>query len=466
MSARKDRQDGPDRATGPDAPLNDLTGNGIVNNGPDNELSGLGHTGAGSSSGSGGSRDGGAGASGAGGETGAGGIGGVSGAGGAKGSTGSHEPGGDAGGDAGHLNADLGGEPGRDLDGDVGGSLDGLDMDELALRRLLHGAVDDLRPSEGALDHLRKAVPTRRARKRQAVVGMAAAALLFGTAVPAFVHVANSGGTADDHSVNAGHGEQAQGGTGTSKDSGGGAGEDPHHPADQVSPDADDPDKVAKPEDTASGGTAEGGTAGTADPGGGTQSSSLPTCAPNQLQITVAEAGAPDSGGKVYGTFRVANASGTDCSVTGRGTVDFQTGGAADKAKITVVTHTAGDAATGLPDPSLEAAAVTLAPNSAYEVKFAWVPAESCPTTGASPDPTPSGDSSAGAGTGGGTGTGTDAGAGTGTNAEPQLLTEGGTMDGTVSVVHTPEPGAPVAEATIPNACAGTIYRTGVLNAP
>ncbi|WP_245703670.1 hypothetical protein [Streptomyces lushanensis] len=464
-----DKPAGPDGATGPDEPLNDLTGNGIVNNGPDNELSGLGHTGAGSDSGSGSGRDGSSG-----GASGAGGVAaGAGGGGSSTGGTGGREPGGDAGGDAGHLNAGLGGGPGGDPDGDlagdaggeVGASLDGLDMDELALRRLLHGAVDDLRPSEGALDHLRRAVPTRRARKRQAVVGMAAAALLFGTAVPAFVHVAGSGGTTDDHSVNAGHGEQAQGGTGTSKDSSG-AGKDPHQPAEHVSPDTDDPDKVAEPENTASGGTAVGGTAGTADPGGGTQSSSLPTCAPGQLGVTVAEAGAPDSGGKVYGTFRVANVSGTDCSVTGGGKVEFQTGGAADKARITVVAHTAGDAATGLPDPSLEAAALTLSPNSAYEVKFAWVPAESCPTTGASPDPTPSGDSSAGAGTGGGTGTGTDAGAGTGTNTEPQLLTEGGTMDGTVSVVHTPEPGAPVAEATIPNACAGTIYRTGVLDAP
>lgn len=62
MSARKDRRgfgrlsrangrgegrgNEPDKPAGPDAPLNDLTGNGIVNNGPDNELSGLGHTGA------------------------------------------------------------------------------------------------------------------------------------------------------------------------------------------------------------------------------------------------------------------------------------------------------------------------------------------------------------------------------------------------------------------------------------
>lgn len=532
MSGRKDRRGfGHEHdPTGPDAPLNDLTGNGIVNNGPDNELSGLGHTGAGSSGESGGGTSGADGTSGAGGTEAGGGTEADGAAGGREaagtGGTGSREPGGDTGGDAGDLkggrsadrSADLSGDrsaglsgdrtgdPSRDRShglgggrsGDRTGGLSGLsglgglnrlggldnvegsdgpagsegsgasggsDADELALRRLLHSAVDDLRPTEGALDHLRKAVPARRARKRQAVVGMAAAALLFGTAVPAFVHVANSTGTADEHSINAGHGEQAQGGTNASKDSGGGW-KDSDQPSDKVSPAKDAPDKVDKPENPASGGTTEGGSGDTANPGD-THSSSSPACSANQLGITAAEAGAPDAGGTVYGTFRVTNVSGTDCAVTGSGTVAIQTGGAADKSKITVVAHTAGDAATGLPDPSQETTAMLLAPNSAYEVKFAWVPAETCPTTGASPDPSPSGDTSAGAGTTGGTGggTGTDAGTGTGTNTESQLLSEGGIMDGSVSVLHTPEPGAPVAQTTIPNACAGTIYRTGVLDA-
>ncbi|MFB7269652.1 hypothetical protein [Streptomyces sp. NPDC056244] len=551
MSGRKDRRGfGHEHdSTGPDAPLNDLTGNGIVNNGPDNELSGLGHTGAGSSGESGdgrgngsgrGREDGGGATSGAGGTSGAEAGGGAADgrepAGTGTGGTGGREPGGDAGGDAGDLTGERGGDRsaglsglsgdrsagpsgglsgdrsagpsdglGGERDSDRSGGLSGLsslsglsglgglnrlggldgvegsdglagaegsgasggsEADELALRRLLHTAVDDLRPSEGALDHLRKAVPARRARKRQAVVGMAAAALLFGTAVPAFVHVANSAGTADEHSINAGHGEQAQGGTNASKDSGGGW-KDSDQPSDKVSPAKEAPDKVDKPQNPASGGTNEGGSGDKANPGD-THSSSSPACSADQLGVSAAEAGAPDAGGTVYGTFRVTNVSGSDCAVTGRGTVAFQTGGAADASKITVVAHTAGDAASGLPDPSQETSAMLLAPNSAYEVKFAWVPAETCPATGASPDPSPSGgDTSAGVGTTGGTGggTGTDAGTGTGTNTESQLLSEGGTMDGSVSVLHTPEPGAPVAQTTIPNACAGTIYRTGVLDA-
>ncbi|WP_046500947.1 hypothetical protein [Streptomyces odonnellii] len=542
MSGRKDRHGfgHEHEPSGPDAPLNDLTGNGIVNNGPDDELSGLGHTGAGSSAesgdGRGSDREDAGGTSVAGGKSGADGTSGADGAeagggtadgrataGTGTGRTGSHEPRGDADEDAGDLKGERSGEPGAGLSdgpsgdrsggpsgglsgdrsggpsGDLTAGLSGLsglgglgglnrlggldsvqgpdglagsvgsegsEADELALRRLLHSAVDDLRPSEGALDHLRKAVPARRARKRQAVVGMAAAALLFGTAVPAFVHVANSAGTADEHSVNAGHGEQAQGGTNASKDSGGGW-KDSDQPSDKVSPAKETPSKVDKPENPASGGTTEGGSGDKANPGDA-HSSSSPACSADQLGVTTAEAGAPDAGGTVYGTFRVANVSGTECSVTGSGSVRFQTGGAADQSKINVVAHTAGDAASGLPDPSQEATTVLLAPNSAYEVKFAWVPAETCPTTGASPDPSPSGgDTSAGSGTTGGTdgGTGTDAGTGTGTNTESQLLSEGGTMDGSVSVLHTPEPGAPVAQTTIPNACAGTIYRTGVLDA-
>lgn len=61
-------------------------------------------------------------------------------------------------------------------------------------------------------------------------------------------------------------------------------------------------------------------------------------------------------------------------------------------------------------------------------------------------------------GTSGGTSEGTS-------QTDPQLggADDGGTLDGSVAVTHTPEPGSQVAAATIPNACAGTIYRTGVI---
>ena len=53
------------------------------------------------------------------------------------------------------------------------------------------------------------------------------------------------------------------------------------------------------------------------------------------------------------------------------------------------VQHTAGDAAAGLPDPSQEAGTVLLKPAMAYEVQFAWVPEDTCPTSGGTPTPTP-----------------------------------------------------------------------------
>lgn len=89
-------------------------------------------------------------------------------------------------------------------------SPDGLDSDELALRRMLHDAVQEMEPRDGSLDHLRRAVPVRRARKRQAAVGMAAAALFLGTAVPAVLHVSNAGGSDANPSI-AGQASQAQG---------------------------------------------------------------------------------------------------------------------------------------------------------------------------------------------------------------------------------------------------------------
>ncbi|WP_418958293.1 hypothetical protein [Streptomyces tritici] len=326
--------------------------------------------------------------------------------------------------------------------------------DEEALRRLFATAVSDLEPSDGALDHLRRAVPARRARKRQALVGMAAAAVLIGTAVPAFVHVANSDGVTDASAINAGHGEQAQGGTGSETGvEGGGKGSDA--PSASASPTRDDP---ASEKPRRNGPRTGGGW----DDGTGEQVPdsvpvSAPSCRADQLGVASAYTGAPDSEGRVYGTFRVSNVSGRTCAVTGAGSVGFQTSGAADPGKISVVTHHAGDAAGGLPDPAQESPSLVLKPDATYEVQFAWVPSETCPTTDTSPTPTPPA-------TDGGTGstgsTGTD---GT-TGEQPQLVAEdGGLAEGSVSVTHTAESGGAFAMTTITNACAGTIYRTGIL---
>ncbi|MEU8618029.1 hypothetical protein [Streptomyces sp. NPDC048623] len=333
--------------------------------------------------------------------------------------------------------------------------------DELALRRLLQGAVAGLEPTEGALDHLRRAVPARRARKRQALVGMAAAVVLVGTAVPALVHVASSDGITADKAINAGHGEQAQGGTGTETGIEGG-----QHTAGPMP-------GTAAPKPGGSDGTTGKPTASAQGPGTGTDPAgtpsgappSQPVCAAGQLGISSVQTGAPDASGKVYGTFRIANVSTSDCVVGGAGRVGFAVRGAADGSKIAVVEHHSGDAASALPDPSQEAPQLLLTPDNAYEVRFAWVPSETCPTTGPTPTPTAS-PSTGGGSTSGGTGTSGSTSSGTTDSAAAtQLGADGSPADGSVEVTHTADPGGPVAAATIPNACAGTIYRTGVLDA-
>ncbi|MGW7711348.1 hypothetical protein [Streptomyces sp. NPDC054771] len=349
---------------------------------------------------------------------------------------------------------------GPGADGGVAG--DGAGIDEAALRRMLHGVVENIEPSDGTLDHLQRAVPVRRAKRRQAVVGLAAAALLIGTAVPAFVHVANSDGSGNANPAIAGHGEQAQGGNGTDTGSQSGGKSSSGSTEGQADGGRDQPTSTSSPADSRGQGEDGHLSGGGADPSSSAMVA-MPACDPGQLGVASAETGAAGSDGTVYGTFRIANVSGTECSVSSGGSVGFQAIGAADPARIAVVHHTAGDAASGLPDPSQEQGTVLLKPSMAYEVKFAWVPKDTCPTVGGSPSPTPSEDAggasgaaAAAGGTGGGDGTSE-------TVAQSGSEDGGGTQDGSVSVMHTPEPGAPIAETKIDNACSGTIYRTGVL---
>nr|WP_231905632.1 hypothetical protein [Streptomyces davaonensis] len=333
----------------------------------------------------------------------------------------------------------------------------GLGVDELDLRQLLHDVVQEIEPRDGTLEHLRRAVPARRARKRQALVGMAAAALFVGTAVPALVHVSNTTGPGANPSV-AGHGTQAQGGASQGVDpdngkssSGGSSGTTEEGGKENEQKENDGKDN--------GGGDGSGGSA---DPEATTETGAA-VCTAEQLAVAAAGADAPDAVGAVYGTFRFTNSSLAACTVTNPGSLSLVPGGAADATKLSAARHISGDPAASLPDPSVELTSLLLQPGSAYEVKFAWVPSETCPTTGEnsggttggepSPDPTPS-DST---GTTGGTSTGTDTGTST------QLLTEDGTADGTVTVTNTAEPGAPAAQTTISGACAGTVYWTGVL---
>ncbi|MFI1419230.1 hypothetical protein ACH4VX_14765 [Streptomyces sp. NPDC020731] len=338
-------------------------------------------------------------------------------------------------------------------------SSEGLDADELALRTLLRQAVREVEPGDGTLDYLRRAVPARRARKRQALVGAAAAALFLGTAVPALVHV--SGVTGSDANPSAvGHASQAQGGTGQGKDPEGGE-STAGGASDQVEGTGKD-DKKDEDEDGASTGSGTGTTEG-ADPSAGV-TAGVPACTAAQLGPAAASSAAPDTTGTVYGSFRVANVSTASCTVEGAGVVSATPQGAADATKVGSARHVAGDAAAGLPDPSLESAQLVLKPGAAYEVKFAWVPSETCTapgdstgggTGGPSPDPTPTDNPTTTAGAS----TGTDSGTAT------QLVREDGTVEGSVTVTYTSATGSGPASTTVSNACAGTVYFTGLLTA-
>jgi hypothetical protein len=292
---------------------------------------------------------------------------------------------------------------------------------------------------------------------------MAAAALFVGTAIPALVHVSNSTGSDADPSIAGHQTSQTQGGA-----SQGGSAQDSAESGPGSSPgkdkDKDKEDKKGTPgeDKEESGGT---GSTGGAEPT--LSAADAPVCTSTQLGNATSNVGAPDSGGSVYGTFQIANVSAATCTVTGSGTVSALPQGAADGAKIQVVPHTSSNEAPGLPDPAAEVSTLVLQPGAAYEVKFAFVPSETCPTEPdddpTPPDePTPTDGTTTGGGSGGTT-TGSEGGSGDGTTT--QLASEEGVQDGSVVVSNTAEDGAPTASATVPNACAGTVYRTGVLAA-
>ncbi|PWI11686.1 hypothetical protein DIZ27_05820 [Streptomyces sp. NWU339] len=335
---------------------------------------------------------------------------------------------------------------------------------------MLHRSVGEMEPREGSLEYLQRAVPARRARKRQLLVGAAAAALFLGTAVPALVHVANVTGS-DANPFAIGHASETEGSTGKDKKTGGGettAGgtSDRIEGTDKDGKGKEDKEKTSEP----------GSRTGEPEKAGPSSSAAagVTACTAAQLGPAVASSVAPDSTGAVYGSFRVGNVSTASCTVGGPGGVSVTPLGAADPAKVDSARHVAGDAAAGLPDPSLESAPLVLKPGETYDVKFAWVPSETCPTDGGTgggtggetgggteepaPDPSPSQeDPTTNSGT---TNSGTSTGGDIGTAA--QLLRADGPAEGSVTVTYTAATGG-TATVTVANACAGTVYWTGLL---
>ncbi|WP_042409120.1 DUF4232 domain-containing protein [Streptacidiphilus carbonis] len=356
-----------------------------------------------------------------------------------------------------------------------------LAPDERELRDLLHRAVGGLQPSAGALDQLRRAVPQRRQRRRRMYGSAALTAglcLIGGLALhSAAGSVLDSGpqttqgygDTASNHSAPGGAGISSSpsyspllpypslgsGGILGGTTSGGGS-------SNAVS---------ALPGSPGSGqlqpsGRSSGGRAGTTTPspgapivpvassGPGSSSVASPVstapaaaeCVQSQLGAGSSKVGAADSAGVVYGTFLVTNVSSKTCAVSLPGTVSVLSVSGTDASRVTITQHTAGDPAGGLPAPDPHPAPVTLAPGKSYAVGFAWVPttgagAPSCVT--ASP-------------------TGSDSAAATAGSGSAQTQS-GGTGQPSVTLGHVPGAGGSAVSATVPNACAGTVYRTAPL---
>ncbi|WP_329196354.1 MULTISPECIES: hypothetical protein [unclassified Streptomyces] len=344
-------------------------------------------------------------------------------------------------------------------------------LDEQRLRHLLSGAVQGLEPSDHALERLRHAVPARRTRKRRALVGAAAAVLLAGAAVPTALRMTGTASSsAAGHPAMAGHGEPRGGRTGGPSDphqNGSGAYSKSTGPAGgHPEPGGTGPAPAPRPSGSPSGGTVADPTAGSTSTGTpGTQNPQLPPlgavrgvpeCTAGQLGV-LGSARAPGADGAVYGSFKVTNVSDRGCLAAGPDTVTAAPAAdsppPAKSPAVTVVGHTAGDPASALlPDPSAESRSVVLQPNAAYEVRFAWVPSDrSCPAGTADPSAKPA---QGGSGAPGATGPAAA--------ADPLGGTTAPAPTG-VEVSHTPAAGAPTTQATIPAACGGTVYRTGVI---
>ncbi|KRV47517.1 hypothetical protein AQ490_06360 [Wenjunlia vitaminophila] len=315
-----------------------------------------------------------------------------------------------------------------------------LESEEEVLRRLLQDSVQDVRPSPAALDHLRRAIPARRARRRQALVGAVASVLLVGTAVPALVHTAGSSdtpsnaarGTHPTIDQQGDQGDPARRRTPAPKDrpsdraTGRGEGHsdpDPgqsRKPSREVTPDRPPPRN---------------------DDDGETVSAGPAACAADQLGNSTVEVGEPDGEGKRYGTFWVMNVSSESCLLDAPGTVQAVAQGSADPARVLTSPHSEGGPAAGLPLVSDEQ--IVLAPGTSFSVRFGWVPESGttgCPTTSVPPD-----------------GQAAD---GSGEGEDPGGDPPPDPPAGSVAITYTPAGGGSSATGTVNDACAGTVYYT------
>jgi hypothetical protein len=325
-------------------------------------------------------------------------------------------------------------------------SEENLSPDEQALRRLMKAAVQGIEPTPDTLHHLRRAVPARRAHRRQLMAGAVAAGLLAIAAVPAALHAANTSGSADSDTANASSSHSNGGGGGAKGDNGKA---DSGRPAGSVS-DGGKQSGGRKTSTASPSATVTKGGAGGPSPTS-TIGAAAHACTSGDFGKPLSYAGSAASDGTVYGWFKLSNISSTACTIAGAGFVTAVAQGSADPTHISVVDHTAGDPATGLPNGSVKS--LVLASGQAYEVQFAWIPASGGGTTGCQPTttPTPTDTPTDGTSTTSGSTAGSTA---TATTAPASIV-----------LTDTSAPATAASSVTLADACAGTVYKTGVLNA-
>ncbi|MFF4650396.1 DUF4232 domain-containing protein [Streptomyces sp. NPDC001380] len=347
---------------------------------------------------------------------------------------------------------------------------DGLYGDEREVRELFHRAVEGLAPTPDALRRIQHAVPRRRARRRQAWTGAAALLLLAGASVPALWTATGADG---GDRVSA---ARRADGTGAPLPAASGSRAVDSTPRADLPLDGSSP----SPGDGA-GGTAGTGPAGSSAPTAGRSASgaaggvppggartgassaaAAPACRADQLSAGASGVDPADAAGRVYGFFSVVNSSSEPCTVEGAGTVQVRSAVGTDASKITILVHTGGDPASGLPAPSAGADRLVLRPGSAYRIRFGWVPGEGNATV-CSPTPTPEPSGSPGTPSATPSTPETDV-----SPAPAQAGAAGGpgAPGSSISLGHTPDAGGPqVGPATIEGACTGTVYHTGPLPA-
>ncbi|GAA5004087.1 hypothetical protein GCM10025734_41980 [Kitasatospora paranensis] len=188
----------------------------------------------------------------------------------------------------------------------------------------------------------------------------------------------------------------------------------------------------------------------------------VPDCVRGDLGRAEAHLDAADAAGHVYGSFTVRNTSARRCGVTGAGTLGLTAANGADPARLRVADHTAGDPATALPAPAPTTAPLVIGPGEGYRVRFGWVPDGTCPSEqsgGKAP--------SAAAGAGAGAGQGTADPAPGAADPSPSPTTTPSAAPPAVTIVHTPQAGAPAAaSAVVSGSCAGTVYRAAPETVP